>query len=245
MRAVVVAHPDDEALWLSAALAQAERVVFCFADQYDSAQKSAARRRAVAALSLPGLISLGLTESGTRKLVDWQNTRFTPTGIEIADAAGRARYEANYQSLLAALRPVLAGCAAVYTHNPWGEYGHPEHVQVYRAVAELQRELGYTIWFSNYVSALSWPLARRAGAEPCWAARQEMRPDTALARRLFFSYLRHRAWTWPVLHRWPAREIYYAQPGGNAPLHRLTGEPLLEVSRLRWGRWGSAARILD
>lgn len=34
MRAVVVAHPDDEALWLSASLAQADRVVFCFGDQF-------------------------------------------------------------------------------------------------------------------------------------------------------------------------------------------------------------------
>jgi LmbE family N-acetylglucosaminyl deacetylase len=245
MRAVVVAHPDDEALWLSASLARAERVVFCFGDQHGGGKKSDARRRAVAALGLPGLVSLALPESGTRKRVDWANARFTPAGIEIAEADGAARYEANFAVLVTALRRHLAGCSHVYTHNPWGEYGHPEHVQVYRAVAALQAELGYTIWFSNYVSPLSWSLARQAGAAPCWALREEVRPDTGLARRLLWTYLRHGAWTWPLSHRWPRREVYYAQPAGGEVMHKLVGERLLDVSRLRWGRLGSAERVLD
>jgi len=241
VKAVVVAHPDDEALWLSAVLSKADRVVFCFGDQFDGAQKSAARRRAVAALKLPGLLSLELVESGTRKLADWAHARFTACGIEIADPAGRARYAANYAALVAALRPQLAGCTDVYTHNPWGEYGHPEHVQVYRAVAALQAELGFTLWFSNYVSPLTWRLARQIG--PCWAQRELLRPDRALARRLFWTYWRHGAWTWPLSHRWPKREIYFGQAPGEA-LRPLTGETLLDVSRLRW--WPRAPeRVLD
>ena len=237
MRAVVVAHPDDEVLWLSGILATAERVVFCFGDQFGG-EKSAARRRAVAALPLP-VVNLALVESGTRKLVDWETTQFTAEGVEIADTAGRARYAANFAALVAALRPVLAGCDEVYTHNPWGEYGHPEHVQVYRAVAVLQAELGYTVWFSNYVSPLTWRLAREAG----WARRDMVRPDKALARRLFWIYWRHGAWTWPLTHRWPGVESYYAQPGNEA-LRPLTGETLLDVSRLRWWRRGEE-RVLD
>ncbi len=232
MRAVVVAHPDDEALWLSAALAGAGRVVFCFGDQFSGVKKSAARRRAVAALKLPGLVSLDLVESGVRKLVDWPQARFTPAGIEIADTAGAARYAANYAALLAALRPQLAGCTEVYTHNPWGEYGHPEHVQVYRAVAALQAELGFTLWFSNYVGPLTWRLAQEMG--PCWARREVRRPDVRAARRLFWTYWRHGAWTWPLSHRWPRTETYYAQPADGAGLRPLAGEALLNVSRLRW-----------
>lgn len=240
MRAVVVAHPDDEALWLSAALGRAELVVFCFGDQAGGGRKSAGRRRAVAALGLPGLVSLGFSESGTRKLVEWERARFTEAGIEIADAAGAARYAANFAALLEALRPRLAGCTEVYTHNPWGEYGHPEHVQVYRAVAALQAELRYTIWFSNYVSPLTWRLARQAR----WAEREVVRPDKVLARRLFCTYLRHGAWTWPLTHRWPGREIYFAQPAGG-DLRPMRGETLVDVSRLRWWRLGRADRVLD
>jgi LmbE family N-acetylglucosaminyl deacetylase len=241
VRAVVVAHPDDEALWLSAALAGAERVVFCFGDQFGGT-KSEARRRAVAAVPLP-VVNLNLVESGTRKLVDWRQADFTASGIEIADAAGRARYEANFVLLLARLRPVLAECREVYTHNPWGEYGHPEHVQVYRAVAALQAELGYTIWFSNYVAPLSWRLARRSGAG--WAQKVRLRPDRALARRLFWTYWRYGAWTWPLGYRWPGWEIYFAQPAGAGQMRDMAGERLQDVTRLRLWRPGSAEIVLD
>lgn len=240
MNIIVVAHPDDEALWLSAALAEADRVIFCFGDQLGGGQKSAARRRAVAALPFPDLVNLNLPESGVRKLVDWAHAAPTSCGIEIADPAGRARYEANFSALLAALRPVLAGAKNVFTHNPWGEYGHPEHVQVYRAVAALQPESGATIWFSNYASPLTEHLACAAS----WDLREERQPDRRRAKKLFWTYWRHGAWTWPLLHRWPRREIFFGQnPGGGA--NPMAGQTLLDVTKLRWARRGPAEFVLD
>lgn len=242
-RAVVVAHPDDEVLWLSSILKGAETIVFCFGDVQGNPKRSAARRRAVAALALPNLTDLQIPESGAHKLVDWAQTQPTPYGIELAAGAGRARYEANFAQLIAALRPVLAGYGDVFTHNPWGEYGHPEHVQVYRAVCALQAELGFTIWFSNYVAPPSLPLARRLAATPCWARRETCRPAAWLARRWAWVYLRHGAWTWRLAHRWPGRETFYAQPPAGA-LRPLQGEALLDISRLRLWRWGGAAITL-
>lgn len=52
----------------------------------------------------------------------------------------------------------MIGCLNVVTHNPWGEYGNEEHIQVYRAVRDLQEELGFTLWFSNYFSNKSYEL---------------------------------------------------------------------------------------
>ncbi|MBB5374219.1 PIG-L family deacetylase [Acidocella aromatica] len=242
--AVVVAHPDDEILWLSSALPAADKIVFCFGDLYGNPKRSAARRRAVAALALPNLTDLQIPESGVRKLVDWERAEPTPYGVEIAEPEGRARYEANFAKLVSALRPVLAGYGNVFTHNPWGEYGHPEHVQVYRAVCALQAELGFTVWFSNYVAPLSLPLARQLAAQPCWTSRELRRPNVLLARRWAWTYLRHGAWTWILSYRWPRRETLYAQPPAGA-LHPLHGETLLDISRLRLWRWGKAARVLD
>lgn len=246
--AVVVAHPDDEILWLSGAVSSADRVVFCFGDQFERPKSSAARRRAVAALPLANLVDLALPESGAGFSVDWTDPRPTPAGIEIADAAGRARYEANYPKLVEALRRMLGGYGDVYTHNPWGEYGHAEHIQVHRAVAALQAEFGYTIWFSNYVGAASQPLARRLGRQPCWTHRRAIPPDQVLAHRLKRLYQRHGAWTWTRFHRWPAAETLYAQlpPGTSQARHSLMGEWLLDVSGLRWWLpWRAARRRLD
>ena len=246
--ALVVAHPDDEALWLSSVIALADRLVFCYADQFENAQQAAARRRAVAALPWGGLISLGIAESGARRCVDWGHPCLTPAGIEIVDPKARSRYEANYQSLIARLRPVLAGMREVYTHNPWGDYGHPDHIQVHRAVAALQNELGYTIWFTNYVGAASWPLACALSPRPYWTQRRVVRPDRALARRLQRIYRRHGAWTWTVDHRWPAWETVYAAPPADdrAPRHSFSGEWVLDVAGLRWWKspWRASRRRL-
>ncbi len=246
--AVVVAHPDDEALWLSSALAGADRIVFCFGEPFARPGRAAARRRAVAALPLHGVVNFELPESGARISADWAHPRPTPTGIEITDPAARVRYQGNYPKLVEALRSALAGCGDVYTHNPWGEYGHTEHIQVHRAVAVLQGELGYTMWFSNYVADMSWLLACQLGAEPRWTERRMASPDLAMARSLMRIYRRHRAWTWTRWNRWPAHETLYAQPPGGSPLGRfpLREEWLLDVAGLRWWPppWRRALRRL-
>lgn len=246
--AVVVAHPDDEALWLSSIVGSVERVVFCFGEPLGKPEKAAARRRAVAELPLSGVIDLAIPESGARSAADWAQPRRTPTGIAITDVEAVARYDANYHRLVEALRNALAGCRSVFTHNPWGEYGHAEHVQVHRAVVALQAELGYVVWFSNYVGEASWPLAQQLAREPLWRERRELRPNRVIARRLQQVYLGHRVWTWTRAHRWPARETLYAQPpaGDRTRCHALAGECLLDVSGLRWwsAPWRSAARTL-
>ncbi len=246
--AVVVAHPDDEALWLSSVLASAERVVYCFGEPFAKPAIASARRRVLAALPLPGVTDLGIPESGARFSADWAEPVLTATGIEVLDPAARVRYAANYPRLTAALRPVLAGHRHVYTHNPWGEYGHTEHVQVHRAVAALQAELGFTLWFSNYVGPASWPLAQALAAALRWGERRVLATDRPLARRLRRLYRRHGVWTWSIAHRWPAQETLYALPpaADAAPRHAFHGEALLDVARLRWWPmpWRSPQRAL-
>ncbi len=246
--ALVVAHPDDEVLWLSSALAGAARIVLVFGTPFIKTWKAEGRRRAVAALPFASrVVALGLPESGARFCFDHANPEPTGTGVAIAEAAARVRYDANFPRLVAALRPVLAGCATVFTHNPWGEYGHSEHIQVYRAVAALQEELGYTLWFPNYVARASWALARLSAVEPRWSERRVQAPDAATARRAMAVYLRHRAWTWTPWHRWPRQETLYAEspPADPAPRYALRGETLLDVAGLRlWLPPGHAARRL-
>ena len=243
--AVVVAHPDDEALWLSSVVASAERVVLCFGARLDSPQVTKGRERAVADLPLAGLLNLAIPESGAGL-----SAAHVPVSgdIWIEEPHARARYEANSAKLIEQLRTALAGFREVYTHNPWGEYGHPEHVQVHRAVAALQGELGYTIWFSNYVSTASWPLARQLSKDLRCAERRIVRPDRLTARALMRVYRRHDVWTWKRAHRWPHEEMLFSQPppGDAAPRRPLCGEWLLDVTRLRWWSppWPFARRRL-
>jgi LmbE family N-acetylglucosaminyl deacetylase len=233
--AVVVAHPDDETLWLSSAIALANQIVFCFGDQHERPKKAKARRAAVAALPFNNIVQLAIPESGARLLVDLSNPRLTATGIAITDNEARERYDANFAPIVESLRAALAGCSNVYTHNPWGEYGHVDHIQIYRAVCALQEELGYTVWFTNYVDEASMPVARLVGEIPCWVERASAKTD-ARVRRLMKIYRRYGAWTWSVFHRWPSIETAYSQPSPAAGRARrkLIGEQLLDVAGLRW-----------
>jgi LmbE family N-acetylglucosaminyl deacetylase len=249
MSAVVVAHPDDEALWLSAVVASADRVVFGFGAVPDNPERTEARRQAVAALPLRGIVDLEIPESGAGWKSHQTQPTLTPCGVAISDATVRERYEANYAKLLDGLRTSLTGCRDVYTHNPWGEYGHAEHIQIYRAVTALQDELGYTVWFSNYVGARNWTFVRGLAAHLDWTRRRVVRPDIVTARTLMHVYRHHGAWTWPRVHRWPACEVLYAQPPRSSPepRHPLSGEWLLDLGRLRWWPppWRSAWRHLS
>lgn len=231
--AVVVAHPDDEALWLSSVLADADRTILCYGAPHARPARATARRNAVAALELPGLVDLAIPESGAGFSFDRRKPVNTDTGLAITDPAAAVRYQANFESLVTALRPLLAGYAAVYTHNPWGEYGHAEHVQVYRAVSALQPELGYTQWFSNYVGGLSWHSAVQLADTIHWRERRDAAPDLMLAHRLRGVYLRHRAWTWYRHYRWPTAETLYAQAAlTHANDNTLRGESLIDVDAL-------------
>jgi LmbE family N-acetylglucosaminyl deacetylase len=247
--AVVVAHPDDEALWLSSVVASADPIVFGFGAVFDKPRKSEKRRQAVAALPLSGIVNLAIPESGVGYNSGQGPLELAPSGVRISDTTVRARYDSNYATLLEGLRASLAGCRNVYTHNPWGEYGHAEHIQVYNAVTALQDELGYTVWFSNYVGTGSWTFARALAERLTWAQRSIVRPDEATARTLMRVYRRYGAWTWTVAHRWPVEEVMYAQPPRSSPELRypLSGEWLLDVGRLRWWPppWRSARRRLS
>lgn len=189
----------------------------------------------MAAIRDPRLIALAIPESGAGFAVDWATAAPTDCGIAIAEPSARARYEANYQRLLEALAPCLAGFDEVYTHNPWGEYGHAEHIQVFRAVRALQQRLGFRLRFSHYVAPASWDFAVQLSRTLRWDERQFVATDLDAAHALRRIYQAHGAWTWSRWHRWPAQETIYGLLPGAAPDRGapFAGESLQDVTRLR------------
>lgn len=212
--ALVFAHPDDEALWASSILARARKVILCFGDVAGRPEISAGRRVAVARLPLAAVESLDLPETGAFGLADWPEPASTPLGLAIRGRGGprasvaAAAYAGNFVRLVELLRPRLQGLSAVVTHNPWGEYGHEEHVQVFRAVAALREELGFALWVSGYVSEKSAALMRRhLGA--LGAATAPLATDPALGARLQAIYAAADCWTWFDDYVWPETEVFH------------------------------------
>ena len=44
------------------------------------------------------------------------------------------KYINNFDILVKKLTFELKDFKNVFTHNPWGEYGHEEHIQVFKAI---------------------------------------------------------------------------------------------------------------
>jgi LmbE family N-acetylglucosaminyl deacetylase len=230
---LVVAHPDDEVLWFSSILGQVGKIVVCFLEAPLQPECTAGRARVIEEYPLHNTTFIGLTESMTFRGADWAAPVPTRFGLEVRRGPGtlagfeRERYVSNYQELIARLVVLLEGATAVITHNPWGDYGHEEHVQVHRAVRELQRRLSFEVWYSNYCSERSHPLMMKSVAA-FGGETETFATDSNLANRLMALYVRHGCWTWPFQeYKVPATETFFRHsdamrersPGASIPLN--------------------------
>lgn len=216
---MVMAHPDDETLWASSILARVGRVLLCYEEAPFLPTISAGRRQALAAFPRPNVRSLGLPEAMSFDAAAWPEPVETEYGLELRQGAlpgfSAERYRTQFVALRDQLRGELAGCSSVITHNPWGEYGHEDHVQVFRAVAALAPELDFSVWVSCYCSNRSLGLMQR-NLPGLGAATPPLSTDLALAAKLKALYTANGCWTWPADYTWPAQEVFYRWHGGTA-----------------------------
>ena len=49
-------------------------------------------------------------------------------------------YRNNFQILLSELRKYIPNNSFLISHNPWGEYGHEEHCQLFKVVFQIAKE---------------------------------------------------------------------------------------------------------
>ena len=199
MSTLVVAHPDDEVLWFSSVAARAAKVVMCF---FGGSGLAHQRRLAIRDHPLGSIVPLGLQQSGAYVRSDWKRPVETDVGLNIVhDDRVRRCYEENFHALIKLLGPELRDSKEVFTHNPWGEYGHEEHVQVYRAIRTLQDLFGFDLWVNNYCSIRSLSLLQEYLCGQ-YARYETNSIDSLFAERAKNVYLRHGAWTWPEDYEW-------------------------------------------
>jgi hypothetical protein len=193
--AIVVAHPDDEVLWFCSVLHEVDHVLFCYEALPGHPELSRARSRLAAEYPLENVTRLLFDESGVLDRADWENPVLTGYGLEVHEAASSlSRYAGIFPELVRRLTVELAPFRTIFTHNPWGEYGHEEHVQVHRAVGMVQALHGFDCWHSGYVSAKSRSLMLRYGRTGENAMRRSI--DQEQMERYVRLYKRCGCWTW-------------------------------------------------
>lgn len=205
---VVAAHPDDEVLWFSSTLAHVDQIILCFSGVGYRPDWTAGRRESLAEYPLDHMVCLDLDESEAFRGVDWSNPVITDYGLLISRrAVSGLTYKRNFERLRNKLRSLLAGCRNVVTHNPWGEYGHVEHVQVYRAIKSLQDELAFEIWYPNYCSNKSLVLMQLSMPR-LGNVTQTLPTNKTLAQSIADIYKKNNCWTWYDDHEWCEEETF-------------------------------------
>lgn len=243
---VVVTHPDDELLWFASILLRVGRVIVCFPEAPFLPALTDARRRLLEEYPIK-LEYLPLAELESFDTADWTAPEETRAGLALPGASPdlQRAYDARAEPLEQELRQRLTGAANVFTHNPWGEYGHEGHVQVHRVVARLATEMGFRPWYGNYASNRTHVLTdrylsgfgREYYSEPI---------DARWAASMAAIYRRSGAWTWLDDYIWFAEECFVSGPlpaptrrgyGALCPLNMLR---LQRVARSRSAPAGNA-----
>lgn len=208
--AIVVAHPDDEVLWMGSLLTKAQRIVLCFGPSVRS-NIGKARSTAIANLPFISLVYLELLEADIFNCANWKSPRPNSSGLRLSWWAGysrRRRYNANFRKLVESLSEQLTKVDTIITHNPWGEYGHEEHVQVFNAVTEVARQSAKSVWVSCYAGRKSMVYATRCLAM-LGQASDPLPIDQEMCERIKKVYLEANCWTWSSSHSWAEHEYFY------------------------------------
>lgn len=215
---LVVAHPDDEILWFGSIVNDVDHIIICFLDDPNSPGLGEARQRSLRDHPHHNKTTcLALPETGTFNRASWLQPEITKFGLKITGIPGANEvYEQRAGELRDALvrddlEPLLSSARNIFTHNPWGEYGHAEHVMVHRIVASLAEHTDATLWHSNYVSRWSQRLMEKYLSNS-QAEYYQNNVDTAALLEMSQAYKRHDTWTWAGDYAWFPQECYIRGP---------------------------------
>ncbi|MFW5803197.1 MAG: hypothetical protein ACOCWJ_04695 [Verrucomicrobiota bacterium] len=227
---LVVAHPDDEALWFSAAASHVDRIIICFAPPGAETGTAAALRDSFPLAHTEFLNLSGFRGYSRRHFALPLSTR---AGLLLwAKPHSEWRYRLNARRLRELLAPRLSSETRVITHSPWGDYGHEEHVQVHTVLSTLAREHSFQLWHTNYAASKSLTLLRRtAFRRQCSCATTSTNPEL-LARMKAF-YIKHNVWTWHT--EWTGFEQEtYIRPNLDSAMRAYTPSHPLNLFKLHY-----------
>lgn len=191
---IVVAHPDDEIIWASSICENAEKVIICFSGSPEDRKIAEGRLALQAHFPLQNFVFLNIPEasfSGAPCILSVERE----SRVGLFGHKNEAEYADSFFQILACLRLHLRGCSCVFTHAPWGEYGHVDHVQVHKAVAEVCISYGLQLCFFSYLTHDTYSYMRQhLAARRSWDSFR-MLTDRALYEKLKKIYQDHHCWT--------------------------------------------------
>ena len=203
-RILIVAHPDDEILFFSSILENIEKVIVCFSGS-KSKVITDGREALKSQYPLSNIEWLNLDESDVYGASDWKKPVIADRGIRVS--RDEVSYRETFDNLIEIFKIKLISYDVVYTHNPWGEYGHEEHVSVFNAVLNSVRGYDKKVFVSCYLSDRSQKLFLMQSHLLLGEIQSGIIPKE-LCARLKRLYIDCNCWTWDDDYEWPNWEIF-------------------------------------
>lgn len=204
----MVAHPDDEALWFSSILHEVDTIIFCFQPGVNKSQETL--KNIIADYPFPNVHFLSLQSFFAYHRINFILPIKTSFGLMIKNSIpGAVRYFKNYLALKKRINSLIPSNSQVFTHNPWGEYGHEEHVQVSTILAGLQKEKNLTLWYPNYGSTKSFSLIKKTLFTSQFES-VTFPIDHDFAQSMKSFYLDKKSWTWRPDWQWFESETFFS-----------------------------------
>ena len=173
---LVMAHPDDEVIfgWPVLADRSVDSILICSNDSGNPDRKWC-RHRKVALMEMTAALRIPARSLDYSSEFYRLSTRDEQLKRMMEDIAANIDPHAD----------------AVFTHNPWGEYGHMDHIIVHLAV----QSTGKSIFFTDIFLPSNWMNLTHAPKKGFSVLRSA---DNDLS---FYNYCRsfydkHRVWTW-------------------------------------------------
>lgn len=206
---LIVAHPDDECLFATSILNNISTLVICFNDIPKEDDISLKRIKLIESYPLKDLkvISLNLKQSEKSFFpINWLRINDKFSGI--GGGYIKTSYDNNYYKIINKLRKIIPNSSLIISHNPWGEYGHAEHCQVFKASFEIAKETNSRLFVDGYFSNLSMFYAKRK-LHLLKSINSVIQTNMKLYKLLKNHYLKFDCWTWYENYKLPKNEIFF------------------------------------
>lgn len=204
--ALVVAHPDDEILWFSSVIDFVDKIIIIY-NGTSNKEVLLGRNKIFNSKILPyqGKVKcLKIEEANVFNKSNWNFPKLTSYGVKL----NSKKYIQNFDKIKEKLSEELLDYQNIITHNPWGEYGHEEHIQVFNAISKVSEKINFAVWVSSYFSEQSlktMSLFKNLISKETY--RFEINKD--ICEKVKSIYISNKAWTWSENYEWPKHESFF------------------------------------
>jgi hypothetical protein len=186
MKLLIVGHPDDEILWFNPE--NFDKIIIVFFARSGNDKFNHGRQAALLEHPLRHkIIRLNFLEAGLT-----QHSRKDK-------AVAVKRYFSNYHKLMKILPDYIEDADEIFSHNQWGEYGHPEHVLINNVLSKIATHIPV------------YCLGNLVGENKLFTMPKEETMNTPLFEEIKAIYKKYGVWTFREDYQLPTIMRYYKE----------------------------------